>query len=143
MTEYIELHAHSAFSFLEGASSPEEMAAVCAELGMPAIALLDANGIYGAPRLHMAMNRLGLRGIVGSDVAVEKFGCAPFARLREPARLDPSLGKNKSASLRMTTSLPLLVETAARPETCQAGRMCCDGGRVARARGGISVPDRR
>src|SRR6266404_3240346 len=70
MTEYVELHARSAFSFLEGASSPEEMAAVCAELGMPAIALLDSNGIYGAPRLHMAMNRLGLRGIVGSDVAV-------------------------------------------------------------------------
>jgi len=111
MTEYVELHARSAFSFLEGASSPEEMAAVCAELGMPAMALLDSNGVYGAPRLHMAMKRLGLRGIVGSDVAVEKFGCAPFARLREPAHLDPSLGKKKSASLRMTTSLPLLVET--------------------------------
>jgi error-prone DNA polymerase len=111
MTDYVELHARSAFSFLEGASSPEEMAAVCAELGMPAMALLDANGVYGAPRLHMAMKRLGLRGIVGAEVAVEKIGCAPFARLRERARLDPSLGKNKSASLRMTTSLPLLVET--------------------------------
>src|SRR5437868_15537546 len=71
MTEYVELHARSAFSFLEGASSPEEMAAVCAELGMPAVALLDANGVYGAPRLHMAMKRLGLRGIVGAEVAVQ------------------------------------------------------------------------
>ncbi len=111
MTDYVELHARSAFSFLEGASSPEEMAAVCAELGMPAMALLDSNGVYGAPRLHMAMKRLGLRGIVGAEVQAEKFGCAPFAHLRESSRLGPSLGKNKGASLRMTTSLPLLVET--------------------------------
>src|SRR3954463_2127809 len=71
MTEYVELHARSAFSFLEGASSPEEMAAVCAELGMPAMAMLDSNGVYGAPRLHMAMKRLGLRGIVGSELAIQ------------------------------------------------------------------------
>src|SRR5882762_7900528 len=114
MTEYVELHARSAFSFLEGASSPEEMAAVCAELGMPAIALLDSNGVYGAPRLHMAMKRLGLRELVGAEVQVEKFGCAPFAHLRESSRLGPSLGKNEGASLRMTsppmtTSFPLLV----------------------------------
>src|SRR3954452_25589986 len=98
MTEYVELHARSAFSFLEGASSPEEMAAVCGELGMPAMALLDSNGVYGAPRLHMAMKRLGLRGIVGAEVSLQKFGCVPFAHQRESARLNPSLGKNKSAS---------------------------------------------
>src|SRR5438270_11535482 len=71
MTEYVELHARSAFSFLEGASSPEEMAAVCAAFGMPAMALLDSNGVYGAPRLHMAMKRLGLRGIVGAEIEVQ------------------------------------------------------------------------
>jgi error-prone DNA polymerase len=126
MTKYVELHARSAFSFLEGASSPEEMAAVCAELGMPAMALLDSNGVYGAPRLHMAMKRVGLRGMVGAEITAQKFGCVPFAHQREPhrstprpgmlgtpisARLDPSLGKNKNASLRMTSSLPLLVES--------------------------------
>src|SRR5690349_18172202 len=111
MTEYVELHARSAFSFLEGASLPEEMAAVCAEFGMSTMALLDNNGVYGIARLHMGMKRLGLRGLVGAEVQVEEFGCAPFAHLRESARLDPSLGKNKSASLRMTTSLPLLVES--------------------------------
>src|SRR5438270_5824087 len=73
MTEYVELHARSAFSFLEGASSPEEMAAVCAELEMPAMALLDANGIYGAPRLHIAMKRLGLRGIAGADLTIKNL----------------------------------------------------------------------
>src|SRR3954462_13986890 len=71
MTEYVELHARSAFSFLDGASLPEEMAAVCTELEMPALALLDANGVYGAPRLHMAMKRLGLRGIVGAEIATQ------------------------------------------------------------------------
>ena len=46
---YVELHARSAFSFLEGASLPEILMARCAELGMPAMALLDRNGLYGAP----------------------------------------------------------------------------------------------
>jgi len=113
MTDYVELHARSAFSFLEGASSPEEMAAVCAELGMPAIALLDSNGVYGTARLHTAMKRLGLRGIAGAEITAQEFGCAPFAHQRESARPDPSLGKNKNASLRMTASLPLLVESRA------------------------------
>src|ERR1039458_8228127 len=49
---YIELHARSAFSFLEGASLPEELAGVCAHLGMSAMALLDTDGVYGAPRFH-------------------------------------------------------------------------------------------
>ena len=47
---YIELHARSAFSFLEGASLPEELAGRCVEHGMPALALLDRDGVYGAPR---------------------------------------------------------------------------------------------
>src|ERR1700723_2476712 len=51
---YIELHARSAFSFLEGASLPEELSSRCAEHGMPALALLDRDGVYGAPRLHLA-----------------------------------------------------------------------------------------
>src|SRR4051812_45755189 len=91
MTEYVELHARSAFSFLEGASSPEEMAAVCAELGMPAMALLDSNGVYGTARLHMAMKRLGLRALVGSEVTVHDL---------------PQRHRGTE-----TTSLPLLVES--------------------------------
>src|ERR1051326_8555486 len=51
---YVELHAASAFSFLEGASVPEEMAAVCGEQGMGAMAIVDRDGVYGAPRFHMA-----------------------------------------------------------------------------------------
>ena len=50
---YVELHARSAFSFLEGASLPEELVSICADYQMPAIALLDCNGFYGSPRFHL------------------------------------------------------------------------------------------
>ena len=51
---YIELHAASAFSFLQGASLPEALVERAAALGYPALALLDADGVYGAPRFHKA-----------------------------------------------------------------------------------------
>ena len=55
---YVELHARSAFSFLEGASVPEELIAAGLELEMPAMALLDRDGVYGAPRFHLSANPL-------------------------------------------------------------------------------------
>ena len=54
---YVELHARSAFSFLEGSCVPEELAGACASLDMPAMALLDRNGVYGSPRFHMAAKK--------------------------------------------------------------------------------------
>jgi error-prone DNA polymerase len=70
MTEaYVELHARSAFSFLEGASVPEDLAGACAEFGMPAMALVDRNGVYGAPRFHMAAKKAGIRAHIGSEIA--------------------------------------------------------------------------
>jgi error-prone DNA polymerase len=65
---YVELHARSAFSFLEGASVPEELAEVCAAHQMPAMALLDRDGVYGAPRFHLAMKRLDLKTHIGAEV---------------------------------------------------------------------------
>ena len=53
-----ELHSRSAFSFLEGASLPEDLVERAAELEIPAIALLDRDGVYGAPRLHMAAKKV-------------------------------------------------------------------------------------
>ena len=64
----IELHARSAFSFLEGASTPEELAGRAAELDMPALALLDRDGVYGAPRFHMAAKKLGIRAHIGAEI---------------------------------------------------------------------------
>jgi error-prone DNA polymerase len=65
---YIELHARSAFSFLEGASTPEELAAACAQNNMPAMALLDRDGVYGSPRLHLGAKKLSIRAHIGAEV---------------------------------------------------------------------------
>ena len=67
---YIELHANSAFSFLEGASLPEELIGACGEYQMPAIALLDRDGVYGAPRLHHAAKKAGIKAHIGAEVTV-------------------------------------------------------------------------
>ena len=68
MSMYIELHARSAFSFLEGASAPEELAALCTEYQMPAMALLDRDGVYGSPRFHLAMGEASLRAHIGAEM---------------------------------------------------------------------------
>src|SRR5579863_1135172 len=65
---YIELHARSAFSFLEGSSLPEELVATCAQLGMPAMALLDTDGVYGAPRFHLAAKKAKIKAHIGAEV---------------------------------------------------------------------------
>ena len=65
---YIELHARSAFSFLEGSSLPEDLAGACARLKMPAMALLDTDGVYGAPRFHMAAKKLKIKAHIGAEV---------------------------------------------------------------------------
>src|SRR5690606_4075045 len=67
---YIELHTSSAFSFLEGASLPEALIARAAELGYPALALLDRNGLYGAPQFYRAAKAAGIRAIVGAELTV-------------------------------------------------------------------------
>jgi error-prone DNA polymerase len=68
---YIELHAASAFSFLQGASLPETLVERAASLGYPALALLDADGVYGAPRFHKAAKQAGLRAIIGAELTIE------------------------------------------------------------------------
>src|SRR5687767_4232033 len=67
---YVELHASSAFSFLDGASLPEALVERAAALGYPALALLDRDGVYGAPRFHMAAKRAGLKAIVGAEITI-------------------------------------------------------------------------
>ena len=80
---YVELHARSAFSFLEGASLPEVLMARAAALDMPAMALLDRNGLYGAPRFHLAGRRAAVRAHIGAEIAVRDFPGAN-ERLRPP-----------------------------------------------------------
>ena len=68
---FIELHSRSAFSFLEGASLPEDLIATCAHLNMPAMALLDRDGVYGAPRFYMAAKKTGIKAHIGAEVTSE------------------------------------------------------------------------
>src|ERR1700681_2927609 len=65
---YTELHARSAFSFLEGASGPEELAAACKTHEMPAMAVLDRDGVYGAPRFYLAANKIHVKAHIGAEV---------------------------------------------------------------------------
>src|SRR3989475_2413580 len=67
---YVELHCASAFSFLQGASLPEILIDRAADLGYPALALLDRDGVYGAPRFHKAALSAGVRPIIGSELTL-------------------------------------------------------------------------
>jgi len=67
---YVELHASSAFSFLQAASLPEALVERAASLGYPALALLDRDGVYGAPRFHKAARAVGIHPIIGAELTL-------------------------------------------------------------------------
>src|SRR5437879_5340358 len=71
--KYVELHSCSAFSFLRGGSFPEQLAEVVAELEIPAMALLDRNGVYGAQRFSVAAREHNVRPIIGAELSMEDF----------------------------------------------------------------------
>jgi error-prone DNA polymerase len=73
-TDYVELRCRSAFSFLAGASLPEDLVSRAAALGHDTLALADRNGVYGAPRFFQAARRAGIRPLVGAEVAVTGAG---------------------------------------------------------------------
>ena len=94
MTEpYVELHSASVFSFLEAASPPEELIERALAIEMPALGLLDRNGIYGAARFHTSAQRNGIRAHIGAEVSVAEFDrlapapWLPHQHKSEPARL--------------------------------------------------------
>ena len=67
---YVELHCHSAFSFLDGASLPEQLALTASQLGYPALALTDHNGLYGSMAFAHSCQKLGLRAITGAELTL-------------------------------------------------------------------------
>ena len=123
--EYVELHARSAFSFLRGASSPEDLARRAAELGLPALALLDRDGVYGAPRFFAAAREHGLRPIVGAELTMEDDTVLPV------------LVENRTGYRNLCRLI------YARPATRHQGRTPGALGRVVRVRRGLGLPDRR
>jgi len=70
MTSFVELHAQSAFSFLEGAEQPETIAQEAARRGMSAVALVDRDGLYGVARFHRAAVEAGIRALLGSELTL-------------------------------------------------------------------------
>src|SRR6187397_2112878 len=77
---YVELHAASAFSFLQGASLPEALVDRAAELGYSALALVDRDGVYGAPRFHKAARAAGIRPIIGAELTIAAGGTGEAGR---------------------------------------------------------------
>ncbi|MGH7943520.1 MAG: DNA polymerase III subunit alpha [Opitutaceae bacterium] len=80
MTHYIELHARSAFSFLRGASLPEDLVRRALELELPAVALLDRDGVYGAPRFYgyAQENNFAVRPRIGAEITMEDGSVVPL-----------------------------------------------------------------
>ena len=71
---YVELHCHSSFSLLDGASSPESLIMQAAALGYPAVALTDHNGLYGAVRFWQAARNAGIQPVIGAEVTLAGEG---------------------------------------------------------------------
>src|SRR3989475_3232321 len=109
---YIEFHARSAFSFLEGASLPESLIETCASLGMPAMALLDRDGVYGAPRFYMAAKRAGIKAHIGAEINCENFSIrnCQFAIGQQISK--PRI-RNQKSKIENSYRLPLLVSSRA------------------------------
>ena len=82
----IELHTSSAFSFLDGASLPEKIVERAAALGYSSLALLDRDGVYGAPRFHQAARAAGIKPIIGCELTV---GASRANREAPPYPLTP------------------------------------------------------
>ena len=109
---YIELHTSSAFSFLDGATLPETLIERAAELGYPSLALLDRDGVYGAPQFYRAAKKLGIKAIVGAEITM---GPRPLAL--GPSGSSDSVQKNPPGSSAKGQGpgwpLPVLVANAA------------------------------
>jgi error-prone DNA polymerase len=121
MSGYIELHARSAFSFLEGASVPEELIAACLEFDMPAMALLDRDGVYGAPRFHLSAKKNGIKAHIGAEISVQ----SPKSKVQSPKTDNsfslPVLVRNRKGYqnlCRLITKMKLRVPKHTKPGTC-------------------------
>ncbi|MEA2336267.1 MAG: error-prone polymerase [Thermoanaerobaculia bacterium] len=93
---YAEMRAASAFSFLDGASLPEDLIFNAARKNIPAMALIDTNGVYGAPRFYGAAKKAGVRAIVGAEVVIDND--APIKGLKL-TRMDAARSNAREARL--------------------------------------------
>jgi error-prone DNA polymerase len=111
VSPYVELHCHSNFSFLDGSSHPAELVMRAAELEMPALAITDRGGVYGAVRFLQACRKFGVKPIIGSALEVDNDeiiliarnlrGYSNLCRLLSFAHLDQPKGEARSTLARV------------------------------------------
>ncbi|HYL13519.1 MAG TPA: error-prone DNA polymerase [Terriglobales bacterium] len=132
---YVELHARSAFSFLEGASLPEDLVGAGVALNLPAMALLDRDGVYGSPRFHLAAEKAGIKAHIGAEMMCEKLpisNCQVGNSFRLPLLVSSRIGYQNLC--RLITKMKLRAkkgEGAVREPELQehaAGLICLTGG---------------
>jgi len=126
--QYVELHARSAFSFLEAASLPEALAMTAAGLNISGMALLDRNGFYGSPRFHMTAKKNGIRAHVGTELSVRNG----FGTINYPLLCESQLGYQNLCRLITRTKLrmPKHAESSAQLSELEehaAGVVCLTG----------------
>jgi error-prone DNA polymerase len=132
---YVELHCHSAYSFLDGASLPEELAVRAAELGYPALALTDHDGVYGSLEFAHAAKPLGVRPITGAEVTLDTHPPAHVTLLVESSRGYANLCRLLTAAHSRERLNPALDRTVL--EELSEGLVCLSGC----ARHGLAVRD--
>jgi error-prone DNA polymerase len=136
---FVELHAQSAFTFLEGAEQPEALVSEAARQGMPALALVDRDGVHGAARFHRAAENAGVRALVGSELTLadgsrlpvlveDRDGYRNLCRLITRAKLGASKGAGR-------VTLDDL-------EAAPGGLVCLTGGRHGPLAGPVGRGDR-
>ena len=126
--QYVELHARSAFSFLEGGSLPEALAMTAAGVGLPGMALLDRNGFYGSARFHMAAVKCGIRAYVGTELSIT----CESGTISYPLLCESQIGYQNLCRLITRTKLrvPKHSESSARLDELEehaAGLVCFTG----------------
>ena len=90
-SDYVELRTRSSFSFLEGASNPEDLVECAAQFGYPALALGDRNGVYGIPRFHQAAAAAGVRAIPAAEICLDAADEADTRAAGKRSQPAPSL----------------------------------------------------
>ncbi|PYX83594.1 MAG: hypothetical protein DMG68_22045, partial [Acidobacteria bacterium] len=105
-------YVRSAFSFLEGASLPEDLIATCVAHQMPAMALLDRDGLYGSPRFHLTAEKAGIQAHIGAEITTEFPLTNCQLPIRKTGASELSIG-NRQLTIVNFPRIPLLVHTRA------------------------------
>jgi error-prone DNA polymerase len=143
LVSFVHLHLHSTFSFGDGACRINEAVTRAAELGMPALAVTDHEGLYGAVRFYQACKAAGIKPIVGVELTVEP-AVGPGGRVWEPGSDGVHDAETRDGSgAQGAGPLPLADPAAAAALSGPTGGDGAAGGRASAARAAALAPDGR